>query len=347
MNYIKKLVFLNENTNEEQKLEFKVGTNIIIGQKGGGKSTLLNLLYAMFKKTKLPGDVNKALKAIGIVPMYIEYQNGDTTNIKELSNVNNSEEIIVQTDDIKTRLTEAKQIQEDRERFVKNLIGKQAAEIVNLFKEYFHTFFTLYDLRTRNISWNSISKLENDSIDINVNIMTKLNDDYKKINTFNERTFEHNVKSIAILESYITLNENNESSDINNFIKKINEIIRIHKKISENEIFKKNISNSIKETLQELNRYLKERQNKEINLPLFKTNALGLFDDFAKTLSDNIVYFEFIMKSNISFHVKGKEKTQYDLDIFIDDQIDLDNDDEAISEILSHSLHKAKNDTTR
>jgi hypothetical protein len=53
------------------------------------------------------------------------------------------------------------------------------------------------------------------------------------------------------------------------------------------------------------------------------------------------------MQNNISFHVKGNSKTQYDLDIFIDDQIDFDDDNETISEILSHSLHKAKKDTTR
>jgi DNA repair exonuclease SbcCD ATPase subunit len=152
MNFIKKLVFLNENIGQEEVLEFKNGTNIIIGPKGGGKSTLLNLIYAMFKKAKLPSDVNKALKAVGIVPKYIEYQNGDVTWFRELSNISNNEEIITQTDDIKTRLTEIKSIQEDCEKFVENLIGKQAADIVNLFTRYFKTFFDLYSLRSRNIS---------------------------------------------------------------------------------------------------------------------------------------------------------------------------------------------------
>jgi ABC-type Mn2+/Zn2+ transport system ATPase subunit len=152
MNFIKKLVFKNEHNNEIQVLEFKAGTNIIIGPKGGGKSTLLNLIYAMFKKSKLPTDTKKALKEAGIIPQYIEYQNGDKTNFKELSNTSNHDEIITQTDDIKTRLNETKQIQEDRNHFVENLIGNQAAEIVDLFHDYFATFHRLYALRSENIA---------------------------------------------------------------------------------------------------------------------------------------------------------------------------------------------------
>jgi ABC-type lipoprotein export system ATPase subunit len=53
MNYIKKLSILNESTNQYINLQFKEGTNIIIGPKGGGKSTLLSLIYALHTKTKI------------------------------------------------------------------------------------------------------------------------------------------------------------------------------------------------------------------------------------------------------------------------------------------------------
>jgi recombinational DNA repair ATPase RecF len=151
INYIKNIKLFNEKTNTTYTLDFKPGTNIIIGPKGGGKSTLLNLIYSLYKKQKLPNNVEKALKEFQLQPISIEYFDGQITNMNELSILDKSDEIITQLDDNKTRLNENKEIATQRDRFVEMLVTKNANAIVSLFEEYFQTFFDMYKIRLRPI----------------------------------------------------------------------------------------------------------------------------------------------------------------------------------------------------
>jgi ABC-type lipoprotein export system ATPase subunit len=154
MNYIKELDIKNTYTNKILKLKFSEGTNVIIGPKGGGKSTLLNLIYALYCKGKLLKETKEALQTKHLDPesVAITYSNGEIVTYKQLSNISSKDGIITQSDDIKTELHNTKKIEKAKDEFVEIIIKKRAKYIIELFEEYFKTFFDLYQLRSDNVS---------------------------------------------------------------------------------------------------------------------------------------------------------------------------------------------------
>jgi hypothetical protein len=58
--------------------------------------------------------------------------------------------------------------------------------------------------------------------------MSKLDNDSKKIDHFDKQIYEKNIKSIAILELYSSINGDNKSIKIIDFIRELKQILEIH-----------------------------------------------------------------------------------------------------------------------
>ncbi|GMO16116.1 MAG: hypothetical protein Ta2E_07300 [Mycoplasmoidaceae bacterium] len=349
MNYIKQLEFINENTGIKCTLEFKEGTNIIIGPKGGGKSTLLNLLYSLHSKSRLKSETKKALDVAGIKPISITYSNGVVTTIKELSNINDDDEIITQMDDLKTRLSDQKAIIEEKVEFINSIINTQASAIISMFEIYFQTFFNIYEIRKRNISWNLISNVTDENKrDYKISLLEKIKKNSALLsNSLKSHIVDNDAKSIAILQKYISINNGNNNHIISNFISEIDDIVKIHKNSAREQIILNSSCDTCKYLIDKLTTEIKQNSNKSSTIDMFKSSAKQLFTDFGIQIARNIIGFDHLMNNAISFHVKGTAPTKYNMEFSIDSNIKIEPNDVSFQEILSHSLFKAKKDSTR
>lgn len=74
--YIKQLVL--SNSSSEHILQFLPGVNVIIGTKGGGKSTLLKILYGLHANySNYDSDIDQIAKTFGFNVDKLVYSNGD------------------------------------------------------------------------------------------------------------------------------------------------------------------------------------------------------------------------------------------------------------------------------
>jgi chromosome segregation ATPase len=140
--YIKKLI-LTKNETENLELIFEPGVNVIIGPKGGGKSTILSILFYLHHSVKPPKKMLEALRHFFLSIDRLEYSDGET---KTLASLNNSEiniaknDLIEQNDQLKTNADKNSEILDDKENFVNEIITDNAQIINMLLKEYLSTF---------------------------------------------------------------------------------------------------------------------------------------------------------------------------------------------------------------
>ena len=125
MKYIKEVKFsLIENKNQVYKLSFNKGVNVIIGPKGGGKSTLLNVIHAIHNGMQPEKRYRDTIKEFGFEIENITYSDGESKTFRNLNKYNKEFcfDLVKQDDNLKTKLDENKEIENDIEKFIEEIL---------------------------------------------------------------------------------------------------------------------------------------------------------------------------------------------------------------------------------
>ena len=262
---IKKIYFKNDTNidGEEFTINFNPKTNIIIGPKGGGKSTLLNVLvgatngyiskgvYEAFEnESKVPYIPTKVEKFSGEI---IKIENLEKKPIKEFENkVNKLSNVIWQKDEIKYKLDNSKEINKDKKNFIEELIKdnqdvKKSIEKLFGIHQEFEKFFAIMDSQ---INWDNIYKISSKENETDLIIGLKYsNIDEIKKNKKNSSEIKDILEKISFYQS----------------IKDIKDEHFIEGQISKEELekTKENLISKIEKIIKWMK--LKEKQNQKLN----------------------------------------------------------------------------------
>ncbi|MGL5357875.1 MAG: hypothetical protein ACRC9U_02295 [Metamycoplasmataceae bacterium] len=264
---IKQLIFKRTDSISEDNIftiTFSEKSNIIIGPKGGGKSTLFDLL-AGIKNGYICDSVKAAYKEFGLEFVSAIKFNGEEINAMSLSKKNKKEkeedfknrfDVVYQDDEIKKNLNNTATITKKKEDFLKRKLNNSNGVLnfskkIKNFYEGMKNIFSLNDTASVDINWNNTFKM-NELIDNKVNILIKLNYNprdilnsikseiealnlmYKQVEEFKyslkkwtKNKFLLDTKNQLFEDSFISvINKNIQSNDelINVLIKRINEL---------------------------------------------------------------------------------------------------------------------------
>ncbi|MGL4183589.1 MAG: hypothetical protein ACRCRP_00455 [Metamycoplasmataceae bacterium] len=199
---IQKIIFRKTDSISENNIftiEFSDKSNIIIGPKGGGKSTLFDLLTGI-KNGYICDSVKAAYKEFGLEFISAFKFNGEEINSMSLSKKTKKEkeedfknrfDVIYQDDEIKKNLNNTSTIKKKKEDFLRKKLNNSNSVVnfsnkIKSFYEGMKNIFLLNETSEVNINWNNTFKM-NDLINNDINILIKLN--------YNPRDILNSIKS--------------------------------------------------------------------------------------------------------------------------------------------------------
>lgn len=358
--FLKKMDSLSDDNIKE--IEFSDRVNVIIGPKGGGKSTLFDLLAGL-KNGYISKSVTDALEAYNLEFVKAEKFNGEIILSKQLSkkNVRDKEkdlternDVIFQDDPIKKNINLSESVEKEKFEYVKQVIERSTdsiEEYIKKIKTFYDQIKNIVDLSAESkINWTNTFLFQKTEGDINIisqlnynsrDIKSKIDSQLRKIRQIIEKiqddtTFWKTPSNKNTFSEFVELNDdsfNKEYSDlIDQNIKQLESIRNILLK-KQKQLEK--ISNIIF-TFEKV--YTKRKD--EIKKENFKEQGLKTFEkeskDHVKTLASQIVklqktFKELILNSDLEiklniFEKESKSFLSYKLDEVktIDEDVVLD-----------------------
>lgn len=376
---IKKIILKNTNTLDPEKglitINFSSHLNVIIGPKGGGKSTLFDLV-ASLKKGYISQNVIDALKSFNLEFQKAIKFNGEEILMNQLSkkkitekdiDFKNRNDVIYQDDAIKKNLNSSSEIDDGKLEHAKKVI-ETSKEVIEPFINKIYSFYSevknIVNLNEYNqINWSNTFILK--KIDIELNIISKLNYDSKEIKQkisdeiiFHNKILNDVTEDLNKYKSYMprisSFTIYNDEIFNSNFTKQISKIIE------ETENFKKIIHSRI-ELIKKINRCIlsfekvynsklneiKQKDFESQGLKTFENQAREYFKDFARKIICLKKDFNYLLKQPIEVNFSDQVDKRQLLSYKIDDKILIDED--VIIKLLKNVLHtpKATNDISK
>lgn len=376
---IKKIIFKKKNTLDPTKgkieINFDEHINIIIGPKGGGKSTLFDLL-ATLKKGYISQNVIDALNSFNIEFEKAVMFSGEEIFLNQLTKKKTTEkekdfklrnDVIYQDDPIKKNLTSSSEIDNEKLQYAKNIISISKKEI-DPFIDKVYSFYTkvkniVNSNENNSINWSTIFTFVKK--DVELNIISKLNYDSKIISQkiddekkFISRIHEEIVDEIDKYKGYLkrweTISSYNDSEFNKIFIEKINQMLKtksdllltLKNRISNTNRIQLLINSFSKAYLKKVNQIKKDDFGNQ-GIKTFENQSKIYFRDFAKKIILLKEDFNDLLKKNITLHLEKTPLESEMLSYKINDDITLSED--TIIDILKCVLYtpKAPNDIAK
>lgn len=377
---IKEIIFKNTKDFSAKSISLSLAcnVNVIIGPKGGGKSTLFDLIAGL-KNNYISENVIKALESYHLkFEKAIKYSNEEIL-FSQLSkkkkkekedDYNNRNDVIYQDDKIKKDLTSTKEIEDQKFAYVKKQIeisediNKLILEIRNLYlsmnkiNDYFKNELV-------NINWTNTFKMKDLVNDNQLNMITKL--DYKPINLLKlikeelkeyqifliaNEEYENKIKKLKLLDKNKMIEDKNFEISINKMIDKIiknnQDLINIinQKKSLLKRIgnFSKSFSKSYWKTIEKI----KSKNYTSGGLKSYEIQAKNHFKNLAHDLFNVIKYFENLNAKEIILNIENNLNQKNVLYYHIPQNLVLN--EEVKIEVLKtvfHSPGNSKEDVTK
>lgn len=325
--YIKKLVIrdLDSVMDDEIELNFSPRVNVIIGVRGGGKSTLLDFLWAMNKGVEPSARTRAIFKEYKMEPVRIEYSTGEVINYSGLSKSNwtksagyrdlNTDDIIAQDDNIKTRIHDSKEIKGLQKSFVAGALTDDVYNDIKKMKVFFDSCQEVSKLSTQKINWSYICKTVDTKGAFN---MTEVFPRYLPRVYQDIRTQNSQVLRIAALASVLNkeLENFNNSDKMNNHlnentrtevIKNLEELEKFSNNFSVEFLNKMTIANEFERDINNVIKKNTDKSRAEDNVQHERNSVRLHFDKLGKELATNKFLFNNIVSKGLKVKVFNEQ----------------------------------------
>lgn len=353
---------------ETKTLEFGK-KNVIIGPKGGGKSTLYDLL-ANLPKGVIISTVKDALEKHGLkLDSYVMDGERYLASVLKEQKVNRKNkddfyegrtDVIYQDDPIKKSLTDDKDVFNAKMAFARKL-ANESVDVNNFVVKVKNLYDNIHKVNAHandHINWLNALDIKGDDKS-KEQIIFELNYSDSIIKTEIRPAIEFIKEKIRVTEGLIwgyenellQINSNESSIYSETFIKQLAESIT--KIIGElktiNKIYQTELARIVKigkvtsafnYAYREVVAKLKRNKMSENIVASYMTQSKDYFKQMAYRLKTTRQAFESVVKDNIEISLNGKEETSSMLEIAINDNLTLDQSFKY--DVLKKVLHNAK-----
>ena len=379
----KELIFVSTKSFDQQPISVLLDPhiNVIIGPKGGGKSTLFDLLVGL-KQNCIYKNVKDAFSEFDLRFEKAILANNEVINVSQLKEIKTKDEkkkhyenrfdVIYQDDPIKKNLTNFSEIQKNKLEYLKQQIQHSADvnQLINDLKKLYQSMNKLNGFNQANhINWSTTFMMKDLVSDDRLKIITNLtyNNSDLKFNIENElKEIDKINKEVQANLHTINQTKRNANLNFNQVIQEPDFIDKLEKSLTKIEIENKNllvilnerklklekilkVSNLFMQSYRFVIETIKKNRFNSSGLESYQSDAINHFQNLATEVVNLKKLFENCLNQERILKIENIANQTGSLTYYIEDQIEITKDDltSKLLKIIFHSAGASREDIVK
>lgn len=379
----KELIFVSTKSFDQQPISVLLDPhiNVIIGPKGGGKSTLFDLLVGL-KQNCIYKNVKDAFSEFDLRFEKAILANNEVINVSQLKEIKTKDEkkkhyenrfdVIYQDDPIKKNLTNFSEIQKNKLEYLKQQIQHSADvnQLINDLKKLYQSMNKLNGFNQANhINWSTTFMMKDLVNDDRLKIITNFtyNNSDLKFNIENElKEIDKINKEVQANLHTINQTKRNANLNFNQVIQEPDFIDKLEKSLTKIEIENKNllvilnerklklekilkVSNLFMQSYRFVIETIKKNRFNSSGLESYQSDAINHFQNLATEVVNLKKLFENCLNQERILKIENIANQTGSLTYYIEDQIEITKDDltSKLLKIIFHSAGASREDIVK